>query len=147
MGVLDAQAVRLLVQNELKDANGNSVLVGELDEEELFAHAHGYTNAFIVESVKRAVGYSIARQYEEYGGNIPGDGIVSVTQADIINGMDGLRDQWNLMISDNTVKRDSLETAVVDVIKRAVAPIAAGMADLTQVVGLSEEGEEMSSEE
>jgi hypothetical protein len=137
MGKLDPQAVRRLVENQLLDENGESILDGELDEKGLFEAAQGYTNAFVVEGVRRALGYSLMRKYESLEGNMTGDdGHVRVTSEDIEGGLRGLRDQWNLMRTERAVAAPMIDGQIRNIVNEAVGPLTEDINLLVGKVGL-----------
>lgn len=136
VGVLDPHSTAMVIMNELKDDKGNNMLEGKLDEELVFKHAEGYTKAYLVEAVQRATGYALMRRYEEVGGDFQGDGHVKIVQADIIGGLDGLRDQWNLMRKEREVAAPKIDNVINDIVGEQIKDVKDNMNLLVKKVGL-----------
>ena len=130
MGSLDQAAVVKLIEVSATDKDGNSLLAGKLDAEEIFATAKGYVPAFVVESVTKAKAYALSRNPE---------GPLTITNSDIVEALHELRPQFDLMLSEQKVDAPTIDTAMKDMVNGAVSlqtkPIKEAVEKITRAIG------------
>jgi len=121
LGELDKEAVVELLRACSRNAAGESILEGELDEEPIWDASRGYVPAFIVESVVKAKAYALARN---------GHGELKITSKDIENALRELRPQWDLMNIKPDAKNDSIETSINGIVEKVVDDRVSSLHDL-----------------
>jgi AAA+ superfamily predicted ATPase len=107
LGRIDAPALRSIISTTCKSH------LEEFDEAELMESVQGYTPAFVVEGCQRAVLYAMAKGHQE------------ITQDDLKFAFCGLRSQYNMMLSERDVKKDTLTESMLHVVKKAVNDVQA----------------------
>ena len=128
LGRLDERSTKKVIENTLKDRYGNTMLEGELDADVLYEHSKGYTKAFLVEAVQRAIGYMLWRNSQNDNKN------TRITQQDIVAGLDGLRDQFNLMNMEHAQPAPSLDRDMREILDDTVTR---KLSMVTDAIGLT----------
>jgi transitional endoplasmic reticulum ATPase len=119
MGIVDKQQVIRLCNANLVDDHGNSILVGELDEDAIYEAAKDYTPAFIVGALEGAFAYAL--------GGLGSDATegdyaeIAVTSDEIVRALKAKEAQWKLINDTGENKKVTLDSVVSDVVRQAVA--------------------------
>lgn len=87
LGRLDPETVIRLIHIASQDMSGQSLILGDLNTEQIFHAAEGYVPAFVSEAVTKAKAYAIAR----------GSSPLTIDTEDICLALEELRPQWDMM--------------------------------------------------
>lgn len=127
MGKLDNEAIIRLVQVAGTNSDGTSIIEGELDNTAICEAAKGYMPAYISEAVTKAKAYALTRENN--------DEALKITSEDIVDALIELREQYNLMRSDQVVKEPDVDSSIQHIVQMAVAPMAKELTDITKKLG------------
>lgn len=124
MGKLDREAIIKLVRVAGTGEDGVSIVEGPLDEDAICEAAKGYMPAYISEAVTKAKAYALTRETN--------DGNLTITSDDIVSALIELREQYNLMRSDQVVKEPDVDSSIGHIVQMAIAPMAKELSDITK---------------
>jgi len=126
-GEYEAERTINLIKTVARNKSGESLLAGELDEDEVVKAAQDYPPAFIVLGVKKAMQYALVRQTT---GN-------RITSDDVVAAMESLRDQFAWMRDGDEGKKadgTTIEGIIAGVIREALSdPLSAVSRDMARV--------------
>jgi len=102
LGTLDRSSLKKLIT-----ASAHNTIEGDLDMDKIEEAAKGYVPAYVVEAVTKAKAYALAAN---------GKNKLAINSGHIVAAMQELRFQWNLMNTDQTMKRPTLDQAMSEVV-------------------------------
>jgi transitional endoplasmic reticulum ATPase len=120
LGSLDRASLKKLI---IRSAHGT--IEGDLDMDAIEKAAFEYVPAYVVEAVTKAKAYALAAD---------GSGELRINSNHIVSAMEELRFQWNLMNTDQTMKKPNLDQAMNDLVSGRVLTLEASLEEIKKAV-------------